>query len=438
MKTMHTLKTLGRLTRAAARRAPWRLWPRIVPAREVPDRSALAVDVQALIASLDSQELRAHADAYFSGMTLASPQCRKPFMGPAESVHLCSQLGLLFEAAALFRYADVLDFGCGTGWLTTALARQGCNATGLDISPAAVNLARRVAERELDKAGGSATFAVYDGMSLPFADATFDRVVCFDAFHHVIDQRATIAELARVLRPGGRIAFVEPGPHHSTTPQSQHEMLQFRVIENDVSISAIAQYAAESGLKPPEMLVQFQRPVRMPVDQFARWTTQGVGSHEARRLVQGLISVMTDGQCFYLCKGDERHDSRQPEGLRAHLTLIEATRDVDRRLLRFRMAIRNDGFAHWLCTERRCGEVRLGVMKIGADGRVLQQDYARFSLPVDEVAPGAAVEVSGSVRLPADTSAAYSLRFDLVSRRVAWFAQQSPHTAVDWSPAGAG
>ena len=434
MNALNRLKVPARWVRAAAHRAKWWMWPRIEPIRQVPARSRLAIDVQSLIASLDAEELRACADAYFAGMTPDSPQCRKPFMVPAESWHLCSQLGSLLEASALFGGADVLDFGCGTGWLSIALARQGCNATGLDISPAAIDLARRVAQKELMQAEGSATFATYDGARLPFEDASFDRIVCFDAFHHVMDQDGTIAEFARLLRPGGRAAFVEPGPHHSTTPQSQQEMLQFRVIENDVCMAAIARAAARCGLKPPQMLVQFPRSVRMPVDQFERWTTRGVDRAEAARLVQGLISEMTDGQCFYLCKGEERHDSRQAEGLRATLTLVEARPDAGDGSLRFRMSIRNDGWAQWLCTPRRYGRVRLGVMKVAPDGRILKRDYASFALPVEEVAPGASVEIGGRIELPGDSAQAYRLRFDLVSDRVGWFAHQSAQAVVHWTP----
>lgn len=434
---MQSLKGLGRSIRKAVQRAPWRIVPRIAPMRDIPDRSQLAIDVKDLIASLDHDEMRAHADAYFAPMTISSPQCRKPFMNPAESVHLCSQLGLLFDAAALFGDADVLDFGCGTGWLSIALAHLGCRATGLDISPAAVKLAQRVAERELANSEGSANFVVYDGKRLPFDDATFDRIVCFDAFHHVVDQRSTMAEFARVLRPGGRIAFVEPGPHHSTTPQSQQEMLQFRVIENDISMSDMARFAAENELTPPEMLVQLPRPVRMPIDQFTRWTTQGVGGEEARRVVHSLVSGMTDGQCFYVCRGHERRDSRQMDGLRASLTLLEAIEDTERRAMCFRMSVRNDGHAHWLCAPRRYGQVRLVVSKIAADGRVLQLAFAAFPLPTEEVAPGASIEVSGQVQLSANPTAEYSLRFDLVASKVAWFAQLWPNGVLDWSPVAA-
>lgn len=430
MKANQALKTLAKSVRSAVRRVSF--WP-VAPIVREPDRSSLQVDVRSLVATMDADELRACADAYFASMSPSSIQCRKPFMGPVESIHICSHLGLLFEAAALFRDADVLDFGCGTGWLTIALARMGCNATGLDISPTAVGLARSVAKNELMNADGMANFTAYDGLRLPFSDETFDRIVCFDAFHHVLDQRSTIAEFARVLRPGGRVAFVEPGPNHSTTPQSQREMLQFKVIENDVSMDTVALHASASGLNPPQMLVQFQRPLRMPVDQFVRWATKGVNQRDARSLVRDLISEMTDGQCFFLSKGMEKYDSRRADGLGASMQLLEAVHDREQKLLRFRISIHNTGFARWLCSPRRYGQVRLGVKQLALDGLVLNHNLARFSLPCEEVAPGESVEVSASVPLAASSATDYCLQFDLVAEMVAWFSQQSPHSAVHWA-----
>jgi ubiquinone/menaquinone biosynthesis C-methylase UbiE len=113
------------------------------------------------------------------------------------------------------------------------------------------------------KAGGAARFCVYEGERLPLDDASVDRVICFDAFHHVRDQAATLQEFARVLRPGGRIAMLEPGPNHSRTPQSQMEMSLYKVIENDVDMQMIMAAAQSAGLNAPNMLVQMPLPMQV-------------------------------------------------------------------------------------------------------------------------------------------------------------------------------
>src|SRR5690348_11507146 len=87
------------------------------------------IDVKQLILQLSDEQLLASADAYFSGLTLDSEQCNKPFSNPKDVAHVSRSLAMLFEAADLFPNADVLDFGCATGWLTLAMANMGCKST---------------------------------------------------------------------------------------------------------------------------------------------------------------------------------------------------------------------------------------------------------------------------------------------------------------------
>jgi len=171
------------------------------------------------MAELGDEELLASADAYFATMTLASEQCWKPFSNPADVIHLTRHPGLVLEAAQLFRGARVLDFGCGTGWLTLALAQTGCDATGVDISPAAIDLANELTLKPPRAGRNAVAFRVYHGTRLPLADASMERIVCFDAFHHLRDPGGRLQEFSRVLVPGGFAAFIEPGPHHSKTAQ---------------------------------------------------------------------------------------------------------------------------------------------------------------------------------------------------------------------------
>jgi SAM-dependent methyltransferase len=96
----------------------------------------------------------------------------------------------------------VLDAGCGTGSLTLALAERGPNSRieGLDFSPAYVAYAKqRIASPSID-------FRVGDICALPFADASFDRVLSMLVFHFIPDTQRGVAELRRVARPGATVA----------------------------------------------------------------------------------------------------------------------------------------------------------------------------------------------------------------------------------------
>jgi SAM-dependent methyltransferase len=94
---------------------------------------------------------------------------------------------------------DALEIGCGTGLILERTAAVARRATGIDLS---AGMARFSAGRKgLTVAQGSAT-------DLPFADRSFDVVYSFKVLPHVPDLGAALAEIRRVLRPGGR-AFVE-------------------------------------------------------------------------------------------------------------------------------------------------------------------------------------------------------------------------------------
>lgn len=114
-----------------------------------------------------------------------------------------------------FRSGDrLLDVGCGAGRHAGEALRRGAQVVALDASDseakdASVMLAAMVDAGEAG-AGGSADAAVADGASLPFADGSFDRVVASEVLEHVSDDRVVIAELARVLRPGGMLAVTVP------------------------------------------------------------------------------------------------------------------------------------------------------------------------------------------------------------------------------------
>jgi ubiquinone/menaquinone biosynthesis C-methylase UbiE len=96
--------------------------------------------------------------------------------------------------------ADILEVAPGPGYFAIELARLGrFHVTGLDISHTFVAIARENAERE----GVRADFRQGDASRMPFADASFDLVVCQAAFKNFSRPEQAIAEMYRVLRPGG-------------------------------------------------------------------------------------------------------------------------------------------------------------------------------------------------------------------------------------------
>jgi SAM-dependent methyltransferase len=96
---------------------------------------------------------------------------------------------------------SVLAVGCGNGFVLSRYARHGARVTGVDIAQAAVDLSKA----RFAQAGLSGDFRVANAEALPFADDTFDYVCSMGVLHHTPDTARAVAEILRVLRPGGRL-----------------------------------------------------------------------------------------------------------------------------------------------------------------------------------------------------------------------------------------
>ncbi len=99
---------------------------------------------------------------------------------------------------------EVLEVAVGTGRNFTFYP-QGVRLSGIDLSPAMLEIARKRAE----ELGVNADLREGDAQQLPFADASFDTVVCTLSLCTIPDDRRAIAEMKRVLRPGGRLLLLD-------------------------------------------------------------------------------------------------------------------------------------------------------------------------------------------------------------------------------------
>jgi demethylmenaquinone methyltransferase / 2-methoxy-6-polyprenyl-1,4-benzoquinol methylase len=113
-------------------------------------------------------------------------------------------LGRRFLVARLARGGHVLDVATGTGLVAAELRRQGFRVTGLDLSPEMLAVAHRRFGDEVDLINASAE-------ALPLDSESFDHLTVTHLLRYVVDPGATLAELARVVRPGGFVASLEFG-----------------------------------------------------------------------------------------------------------------------------------------------------------------------------------------------------------------------------------
>jgi len=172
---------------------------------------------------------------------------------------------LLFDfAAMLSAFADhdnnhVLDFGCGTGWISEFLCRAGFDVTGVDINTNSEEIFGKRLQTDKRITPSRFRFRHADGHRLSFNDGTFGHLVCFDSLHHMADYRKVFAEMYRVLDPHGRAVFVEPGARHSSSNETREFVEKYKKddptwLEKDVILEEIFALAKEVGFQDAKIL----------------------------------------------------------------------------------------------------------------------------------------------------------------------------------------
>jgi ubiquinone/menaquinone biosynthesis C-methylase UbiE len=172
----------------------------------------------------------------------------------------------LLREAAVAPGESVLDLGAGTGTLAIMLEGlvPGAQVTGLDADPEILALARRKAAQ----AGARVEFVEGFSTELPFAEASFDVVLSTLFFHHLEPEakRTTLSEVARVLRPGGRLHVADWGK--PTDPLMAAAFLQVRVIDGfavtaDNASGALPSMFEQAGLEAAAVGDRLRTPLGM-------------------------------------------------------------------------------------------------------------------------------------------------------------------------------
>jgi SAM-dependent methyltransferase len=160
--------------------------------------------------------------------------------------HIVSRLGLGVRA-------QVLDVGCGPGWLSEFLARCGYAVTGVDVSEDMVEVAsERIAAIEAPIGEGIEPLAEFHAMpvlDLPWVNR-FDAAILYDAMHHFHDEVATLRVLRRALAPGGRIFIhegVRPAPGSEGEQELVAEMEQYGTLESPFDPEYLLSVLKEAG-----------------------------------------------------------------------------------------------------------------------------------------------------------------------------------------------
>jgi SAM-dependent methyltransferase len=152
---------------------------------------------------------------------------------------------------------DVLDAGCGEGYLTREIASHGARqVTGADKSPALIAAARAASARQ-----PAVSFHEADLAALPFADESFDLAVVNHVFNDLPDIKGPVGELARVLRPGGRLVVLMLHPCFYGQRAERQAIRRTLPVADYFAPRLIEQTFVVDGLVSPDATITWVRPL---------------------------------------------------------------------------------------------------------------------------------------------------------------------------------
>ena len=165
----------------------------------------------------------------------------------------------VFEQLDLPPDAHILELGCGPAWLWRENSDRipaGWDITLSDFSPGMV----AEAQQHLSGSGRAFTFRQIDAQAIPFENATFDAVIANHMLYHVPDRNAALAEIFRVLRPGGHFYAATNGTKHLKEIQELIQQFAPHTYDAKTTQDAINVFTLENGA---DQIGQFFPQVRL-------------------------------------------------------------------------------------------------------------------------------------------------------------------------------
>jgi len=228
----------------------------------------------------------------------------KPFSTPgyddvAEAAQLVHDFGMALRVLEPKPGERALDLGAGSCWVSEWLQRLNIETVSVDLSESLLRIGRsRLRE---DSAVVCADLEV-----LPLADASCDLAVCLNALHHVPNRQRALESIRRVLRPGGRVLFSEPGEGHAEAEASRTAVDAFGVQEEDVPPAELLTGCERAGFTDVRLVPIAQVIPHYTVDarEWTRW--EGLVAHQRPRralrkmlrAVVELLGVAKEGPLF--------------------------------------------------------------------------------------------------------------------------------------------
>jgi len=321
--------------------------------------------------------------------------------------------------------ARILDVGCGSGWLCEYFARFGYDVTGIDISPALIELARerlqRVPYRVDDDTNLRYQFFVHDIEIAPLRE-TFAAVICYDALHHFEDEQAVFVNLNAMLDYGGLLFVLEgeqPRAGSATEEELRGVMRQYQTLESPFSRDYLLSLLREHGFAVVGDYIGV------------------MGLFERSEVDLALQAARDSSFNYLLCKkvsntgAASMADSRDPNLLRASITLQSEfpASFAPGSPINFQVEVSNTGDTLWLVSRAAPkGTVRLGIKILNEAGALVDEFHGVPALP-RALAPKEHVVLTITRSAPT-VAGNYFLKIDLLDQDICWFEERGSQPLV--------
>jgi SAM-dependent methyltransferase len=344
----------------------------------------------------------------------------KPFSAPPnfELATCLRTFAHIVDHLRLGLRAQILDVGCGPGWMSEYLARCGYWVTGIDISEDMVEIARSRVSRIPEQVGeGVDPLAEFHAMpvrEMPWTDR-FDAAVLYDTMHHFDDELETLRVIIRTLVPGGTI-YIREGARPAQGSEGEQalieEMRSRETLESPFDPRYLLEVVREAGFEDVRRLLEVDELVavddfRQPFTAFARFFRYRAGRGDVNTVIARKplgLEIRSDATNF--------SGRLEPHGP------WDTTSEPGKALLW--LTVTNTGRSFWPSATGfplPPGVVTVAPYTLGPAGERIE--LARAPLP-HGISPGESVHVL--IRADAEAVAG-EVRIDLVREGLAWFSE---------------
>ena len=351
----------------------------------------------------------------------------KPFSVPptrelAECLRVFSHL---VTKLALGLRAQVLDVGCGPGWLSEYLARCGYAVTGVDVSEDMVEIAReRIAS--IDGPIGHGVEPLAEFHAVPVLDLPwrkrFDAAILYDAMHHFHEEVETLRAIRRALAPGGRI-FIHEGVRPAAGSQGEEELVaemeQYGTLESPFDSEYLLSVLEQAGFTDVSRYAAVDEllDVSAPEDELRRVQERLAFPPMNTVIAANPVPAELQGVDSFAARIEAAGRWQPVDG--DHVLAVRVT---------------NAGRSFWPCSAGEaadCGSVTIGPYVPMDDGRI---ELPRGRLP-RPLSTGECAEVE--IRVPTTgISEQREVRIDAVREGIAWFEDYGSQPLVVSPPNG--